>query len=67
MIRFPSIVPSRIASMHMDVVPANGSKWVGPPEFSANRGYILFGYRRSISTFIDFVYHRFITGNMAGC
>jgi len=51
----------------MDVVPANGSEWEGPREFFANCGYILFGYRRSIPTFIDFVYHQFITGNMAGC
>jgi hypothetical protein len=28
----------------MDVVPANGSEWVGPCDFSDNCGYILFGY-----------------------
>jgi hypothetical protein len=69
-VEYPGTVPGRVVSfvgMHMDVVPANASEWVGPPEFSANRGYILFGYRRPISTFIDFVifgdfaYHQFIT------
>jgi acetylornithine deacetylase len=38
-VEYPGTVPGRVVSfvgMHMDVVPANASEWVGQREFSAN-------------------------------